>query len=125
MKIAIVFAICIATAFAATAVLNPDGTTSVITNITWVPKDTNLRESYKVNKAVQEPTNNPIFLYFSYSTDDGSAREEAGQLVDENLSVKGSFQFVGDDGQTYKVNFVADENGYRPEGAHIPVVPQK
>jgi hypothetical protein len=46
-------------------------------------------------------------------------------LNGENLSVKGSFQYVAADGETYKVNFVADENGYRPEGAHIPVPAKK
>jgi hypothetical protein len=68
-----------------------------------------------------------VFFQFSYSfeTSDGSKRTEEASLVGENLSVKGSFQYVAADGETYKVNFVADENGYRPEGAHIPVAAKK
>jgi Insect cuticle protein len=67
-------------------------------------------------------------LFYSFETSDGNKREEEAVLKNagtenEAISVKGSFQFVGDDGQTYTVNFVADENGYQPEGAHLPVAP--
>lgn len=37
--------------------------------------------------------------------------------------VQGSYAYKGDDGQTYSVNYVADEFGYRAEGAHLPVAP--
>jgi hypothetical protein len=66
-----------------------------------------------------------FFDFLSFETSDGSKRTEEASLVGENLSVKGSFQYVAADGETYKVNFVADENGYRPEGAHIPVAAKK
>ncbi|XP_023172425.2 larval cuticle protein 65Ag1-like [Drosophila hydei] len=61
-------------------------------------------------------------------TSDGTKREEQGTLTnagteDEAISVKGSFSYVGDDGVVYAVNYVADQNGFQPEGAHIPNVP--
>ncbi|EDW17483.2 uncharacterized protein Dmoj_GI12619 [Drosophila mojavensis] len=60
-------------------------------------------------------------------TSDGTKRSEEAILnnigtEDEAISVKGTYSYVGDDGVTYQVNFVADQNGYQPEGAHIPKV---
>jgi Insect cuticle protein len=68
----------------------------------------------------------PIFSD-SFETSDGVKREEEAQLKNigsenESLAVRGSFSFVGDDGQTYTVDFIADENGYQPSGAHLPAV---
>lgn len=61
----------------------------------------------------------------SYETSGGITHEETGVVnnlgaENEAISVRGSYSFVADDGQTYTVNFVADENGYQPEGAHLP-----
>lgn len=38
-------------------------------------------------------------------------------------SVKGGFSYKDDEGNTYSVQYTADENGYRPVGAHIPTIP--
>lgn len=66
-----------------------------------------------------------LFQTFSYETSDGVSRQEQAELKDigaENpaLSVRGSYQFVGDDGQTYTVTYIADENGFQPSAPHIP-----
>ncbi|XP_016955311.1 larval cuticle protein 65Ag1 [Drosophila biarmipes] len=70
----------------------------------------------------------PHAYRFSVKTSDGSQKEESGTLVNEGtdnegISAKGSFSYVGDDGQTYSVKYIADENGFQPEGAHLPVAP--
>ncbi|XP_034250035.1 larval cuticle protein 65Ag1-like [Thrips palmi] len=39
------------------------------------------------------------------------------------VAMQGSYSFVGDDGQTYAVTYVADQNGYQPQGAHLPTPP--
>lgn len=67
-------------------------------------------------------------LVFSFETSNGIAAEEQGQLINpgtenESISVKGSFKYTGPDGVTYTVTYVADENGFQPEGDHIPKAP--
>ncbi|KAJ6639788.1 Endocuticle structural protein SgAbd-6 [Pseudolycoriella hygida] len=62
---------------------------------------------------------------FEYEQSDGVVRTEEGVLKNagteqEALEVRGSVTWTAADGQVYTLNFVADENGYRPEGAHIP-----
>ncbi|CRL02996.1 CLUMA_CG016549, isoform A [Clunio marinus] len=62
---------------------------------------------------------------FAYETRDGQAREERGEMKDigtedEVMYVRGTYSFVGDDGQTYTVSYIADENGFKPSAPHIP-----
>ncbi|XP_062134008.1 larval cuticle protein 65Ag1 [Drosophila sulfurigaster albostrigata] len=62
---------------------------------------------------------------FAVETSDGKSHQEEGQLKHvgtdhEAIAVRGFYTYLGDDGQTYTVNYVADENGYQPEGEHLP-----
>ncbi|KXJ75280.1 hypothetical protein RP20_CCG012033 [Aedes albopictus] len=62
---------------------------------------------------------------FKYDTSNGIQRVEQAQLKSfgEDVSalvVRGSYSYVAPDGQTYTVNYVADENGFQPEAPHLP-----
>ncbi|XP_047022362.1 flexible cuticle protein 12-like [Helicoverpa zea] len=63
---------------------------------------------------------------FGYETSDGKKGSEAGQLKNvgsenEALEVQGEFSYVAPDGITYSVRYIANENGFQPQGAHLPV----
>ncbi|XP_035914195.1 flexible cuticle protein 12-like [Anopheles stephensi] len=61
---------------------------------------------------------------YQYETSNGISAQEAGELKNVGeasaLAVRGSFTYTADDGQVYTVNYIADENGFQPEGEHIP-----
>lgn len=58
-----------------------------------------------------------FFFGFSFETDDGIKRDEDGTLANagesEVIVVKGSYSFIAPDGKLYRVDYAADENGYR------------
>ncbi|KAM8710144.1 hypothetical protein ACLKA7_016871 [Drosophila subpalustris] len=62
---------------------------------------------------------------YAFETSDGIQRQEAGKLINageesEAIAVKGSYSYTAPDGQVITVSYVADENGFQPQGAHIP-----
>jgi len=57
----------------------------------------------------------------SFETENGISASESGQPEDdESYSVSGQFSYVGPDGVTYTVVYTAGEDGFQPEGAHLP-----
>lgn len=71
-----------------------------------------------------------VVLFFSctnsrYATSNNIQADESGELRQGGaegayLVKRGSYSFTGQDGVTYTINYTADENGFHPEGAHIP-----
>ncbi|XP_045498191.1 cuticle protein CP14.6-like [Colias croceus] len=62
---------------------------------------------------------------YGYETSNGIKGEESGVLKnagreDEGLEVQGSHSYIGNDGQTYSIKYIANENGYQAQGAHLP-----
>lgn len=58
------------------------------------------------------------FLFERYETENGILAEESGTLEktesgDDAIKTTGFYQYIGDDGQTYRVDYVADAvNGF-------------
>ncbi|CAK1553607.1 unnamed protein product [Leptosia nina] len=68
---------------------------------------------------------------YSYETENGIKADETGTLKkasgpDSNdvIVAQGAFSYTAPDGTVINLNYVADdENGFRPEGAHLPTPP--
>ncbi|CAK1598379.1 unnamed protein product [Parnassius mnemosyne] len=61
---------------------------------------------------------------YAFETSNGISQSEQGDLKnvgtdDEGIEVRGQYSYVGDDGVTYTVTYIANEKGFQPEGAHI------
>jgi len=70
-----------------------------------------------------------LSICFSYDTGNGiSVREEGilknpGQRDLETSAVSGSYSYTSPEGIPITVTYIADENGFRAEGAHLPTPP--
>ncbi|KAF2356455.1 Insect cuticle protein [Trinorchestia longiramus] len=74
-----------------------------------------------LSASVQNQPRGDASYSFNYKTDD-SARDESS---DADLNVKGSYSFVGDDGQSRRVNYIAGSStGFVATGDHLPVAPE-
>lgn len=65
----------------------------------------------------------------SFETGNGIQAQEEGQLKNagneetEALEVQGSYQYTADDGTPIAVSYIANENGFQPQGEHLPTPP--
>ncbi|KAK9503258.1 hypothetical protein O3M35_011866 [Rhynocoris fuscipes] len=95
---------------------------------------------YKKSKTIKKPQlfyqkkkqlsfNNFLFslLISSYITREGTIFNEQGKLKKlanddgEVLIKEGSYQYKSPEGEAISLKYVADEDGFRPEGSHLPV----
>ncbi|RZC33866.1 Chitin bind 4 domain containing protein, partial [Asbolus verrucosus] len=65
---------------------------------------------------------------FSYETDNGIAVEERAEVRstgrDEvEKSAQGSYSWTSPEGERISIAYLADANGFQPQGSHLPVAP--
>ncbi|CAH0627168.1 unnamed protein product [Chrysodeixis includens] len=99
---------------------------------------TNNQPSINRRKGLRDPvvpiveSENYVFshsgdFHYSYEGGDGTKAAERGELKTSNggagNAVEGSYSYIGKDGNDYSLTYTADENGYRPIGAHLPTPP--
>ncbi|XP_055610636.1 endocuticle structural glycoprotein SgAbd-4-like [Uranotaenia lowii] len=67
----------------------------------------------------QDSVINPDGSYqYRYETSNGIQAQESGV---GGQSAQGGYSYTGPDGVQYSVQYVADANGFQPQGAHLPV----
>lgn len=70
---------------------------------------------------------NPESFQYVYETSNGIRGQEAGQLKQigesQGIATQGEFSWNSPDGQPIQFSFVADENGYQPQGDFLPTPP--
>ncbi|KMR04588.1 larval cuticle protein lcp-17-like protein [Lasius niger] len=66
---------------------------------------------------------------YNYETGNGIQAGEEGKLVkiengkEDSLHVEGFFSYPDADGKPIALSYVADENGFQPQGEHLPTAP--
>nr|AWK28317.1 cuticular protein [Nilaparvata lugens] len=64
---------------------------------------------------------------WSYESGNGIRAQEQGAQKPgpegPGTAAQGAFSYTGTDGQTYSITYTADENGFVPQGAHLPTPP--
>lgn len=64
--------------------------------------------------------NEPGRYMYRFRTNNGIAMMEQYAMDKDAAKVKGAYEWTSPEGENYKVEYVADEMGYRPMGAHLP-----
>ncbi|XP_031640898.1 endocuticle structural glycoprotein SgAbd-1 [Contarinia nasturtii] len=65
---------------------------------------------------------------YLYETENGIVAEESGQIEktetgQDAIRATGFYQYIGDDGKLYRVDYTADANGFAATGEHLPTPP--
>lgn len=69
-----------------------------------------------------------MWFFFRYETENGISAEESGKVANkgsnnEAMRAQGFYQYTGPDNVVYYVQYTADENGFVPQGNHLPTPP--
>ncbi|XP_031765794.2 pupal cuticle protein 36a-like [Galleria mellonella] len=80
--------------------------------------------AFERNAAIlrQDNSNDGETYSYAYETENGIYAEESG-VATNGVEAQGGFSYTGDDGQVYSIRYTADQNGFVPQGDHLPTPP--
>lgn len=84
-----------------------------------------MRVTKTISRKLDNLRQKSITNFRSYETSDGVSRTEEAEVKNagtenEILVVRGTISWYAPDGQQYTITFIADENGFQPQGDHLP-----
>ncbi|KAJ8954059.1 hypothetical protein NQ318_004364 [Aromia moschata] len=87
-------------------------------------------QAHHSNEANQVPilrlenNNNGDGTYnYAYETGDGISAQEQGDATGDGTKTQGGYSYTAPDGQQIHIQYAADENGFQPQGDHLPTPP--
>ncbi|KAL3283244.1 hypothetical protein HHI36_006392 [Cryptolaemus montrouzieri] len=96
--------------------------------VSAAPQDGPTTEPVPILKQEQEVNFDGSYKY-SYETGNSIKAEEqgflknAGNEAEETQVAQGEYEYTAPDGTVIKVTYIADENGFQPQGDHLPTPP--
>ncbi|XP_050301291.1 pupal cuticle protein 20-like [Anthonomus grandis grandis] len=60
---------------------------------------------------------------YQYETGNSISAEEQGEARGQGTKAHGSYSYTSPEGEVVSISYTADENGYNPQGSHIPTPP--
>ncbi|KAL1516639.1 hypothetical protein ABEB36_000524 [Hypothenemus hampei] len=60
---------------------------------------------------------------YNYETANSISAEEQGEARGEGTHARGSYSYISPEGERISITYTADENGFVPQGSHIPTPP--
>ncbi|XP_058819535.1 larval cuticle protein LCP-17-like [Topomyia yanbarensis] len=94
-----------------------DSTAPIVSDTSDIKPDGSFQYSYETGNGIKAESQGSL-KSVQVPKADGSGTEEAQALVQT-----GSFSYKSPDGTPIELKYTADENGFHPEGSHLPVAP--
>ncbi|XP_058447058.1 larval cuticle protein LCP-17-like [Malaya genurostris] len=116
-KFLALFAVLIAVSLAAPQGSSSDSSAPIISENSDIQPDGSFQYSYETGNGIKAQ-NQGSLKSVQVQKADGSGTENAQALVQT-----GSYSYKSPDGTQIDLKYTADENGFHPEGAHLPVAP--